>query len=143
MISFFSSNSSPFSLLSHFSLFSSRSPVPLFVLGGSTIVVRWLWLRGEIGFVGLIWWGEIGFVVVGFWYDGWVLLVVIWVWTLWWSDWWVGVVLAFWVGVMGSWARWCIWSCSMVWPWVSSAFGMGHRGFTMVEVLWVFFFFCL
>ena len=28
----------------------------------------------------------------------------------------------------------------MVWPWVSSAFGMGHRGFTVVEVLWVFFF---
>ena len=23
--------------------------------------------------------------------------------------------------------------------WVSGAFGMGHRGFTVVEVLWVFF----
>ena len=28
--------------------------------------------------------------------------------------------------------------CRWVWPWVSGAFGMGHRGFTVVEVLWVF-----
>ena len=25
-----------------------------------------------------------------------------------------------------------------VWPWVLGAFGMGHRGLTVVEVLWVF-----
>ena len=54
---------------------------------------------------------------------------------------WVGTALAFWVGVMGSWVWWCVWSCSMVWSRVLSVFGMGHRGFTVVEVLWVFFFF--
>ena len=48
--------------------------------------------------------------LVGFWYGGWVS---------------GGVAVGF-VGY-----RW-------VWPWVSGAFGMGHRGFTVVEVLWVF-----
>ena len=29
----------------------------------------------------------------------------------------------------------------MVWPLVSGAFGMGHKGFMVVEVFWVFFVF--
>ena len=34
---------------------------------------------------------------------------------------------------------WVSGGSQMVWPWVSGAFGMGHTGFTVVEVLWVFF----
>ena len=35
---------------------------------------------------------------------------------------------------------WVLGGSQMVWLWVSGAFGMGHRGFTVVKVLWVFFF---
>ena len=44
------------------------------------------------------------------------------------------MALAFWVGVMGSWVRWCFWSCLMMWPtvsgevsWVADGVAMGFK----------------
>jgi len=71
--------------------------------------------------------------LVGFWYDGWVLGGVAvgfvgckWVWP--------------WVGL-----RWCGYGfrglqmgVAVGFKWVSGAFGIGYKGFTVVKVLWVF-----